>query len=88
MRRYHEEKHLIENRIKKFRQLNSSWLEFGNWREKTRFDIEPGKYRKTMRCSGCTRARCQVCHPEKYPKRIPTRKEIQALHDDRAGKYE
>lgn len=83
MRRYHEEKHIIENRFKKYRQINSSWLEFGSWREKANFDIETGRYRKSMRCGGCTRARCQVCHPEKYPKRIPTRKETQARYDDR-----
>jgi len=25
---------------------------------------------------GCGKTRCQLCHPEKYPKRIPTRQEL------------
>jgi hypothetical protein len=40
-----------------------------------------GKFRKSVRCAGCGRARCQVCHPEKFPKRIPTMKEQQAQYD-------
>jgi hypothetical protein len=78
MKRYHEEKHIIESRVKKNRQLNISWQEFGSWRDQSSFQVDAGKYRKTLRCSGCTRARCQVCHPEKYPKRKPTRQELQA----------
>lgn len=86
MKRYHAEKHIIENRIKRYRQLNASWLEFGTRMEQRGQpldDIEPGRYRKSLRCSGCGRSRCQVCHPEKYPKRIPTRQEIQAKLDER-----
>lgn len=76
MKRYHQEKHIIETRAKQRRYLDAA------------FDIEPqyapepGRFRKTLRCSGCTRARCQVCHPEKYPKRIPTRQERQVYRDD------
>lgn len=80
MKRYHEEKHIIENRVKKYRRLNASWLEFGSRRENNPF-IEEGRYRKSLRCAGCTRARCQVCHPEKFPKRIPTRQELQSQKD-------
>ncbi|NDE16006.1 hypothetical protein EBZ80_13850 [bacterium] len=81
MKRYHEEKHIIENRVKRHRQINSVWLEFGS-AANTAFSRDPGRYRKTLRCSGCTRARCQVCHPEKYPKRIPTRQEKQNWKKD------
>lgn len=34
-----------------------------------------GRYRKSLRCYGCGRLRCQLCHPEKFPKRIPTLRE-------------
>jgi hypothetical protein len=83
MKRYHEEKHIIENRLKTYRRLNASWLEFGVRvsPDTNNPGRDAGRYRKSLRCSGCTRARCQVCHPEKYPKRIPTRQEIQAKKD-------
>lgn len=83
MKRYHEEKHFAEQQAKLRRRLNAS---FDTW-----FTSQPGKtqteqfgsgrFRKSLRCSGCGRARCQVCHPEKFPKRIPTRKELQANAD-------
>lgn len=76
MKRYHAEKHIIENRAKQRRRLDAA---FGVNPE---YAPEPGRFRKALRCSGCTRARCQVCHPEKYPKRIPTRQERQDYHDD------
>lgn len=84
MKRYHEEKHIIENRLKQYRQLNASWLEFGRRVSPDNINDphrDAGRYRKSLRCSGCGRSRCQVCHPEKYPKRIPTRQEIQAKKD-------
>jgi len=68
MRRYHQEKHIIERRQKESRQF---------------YGYEPdqsGRFRKTH--NGCNKASCQLCHPEKYPKRIPTRKEQQAKIDD------
>lgn len=85
MKRYHEEKHIIENRIRQRRQLNAG---MDSWRQSLQDGrpahvIEDGHYRKALRCGGCTRARCQVCHPEKYPKRIPTRQELQARLDDK-----
>lgn len=80
MRRYHEEKHIIENRAHQYKQLGGY---FGPQHD--RYVPPAGRFRKTVRCAGCTRARCQVCHPEKYPKRIPTRQEQQAKNDDRAN---
>ena len=81
MKRYHEERHIAENRVKLRRTINASMTVFEN-------SFPPGKplivyskpdpvgrYRKTARCGGCTRARCQVCHPEKFPRRTPTRQE-------------
>lgn len=85
MRRYHAEKHIIENRAKKYRQINAGWLEFDTApranREQSDHVIEDGQFRKSRRCGGCGRSKCQVCHPEKYPKRIPTRQELQAQKD-------
>ena len=76
MRRYHEEKHLFEHRAKLRQHLDSRF----SIHER---HIEPGRFRKALRCGGCGRARCQLCHSEKYPKRIPTRKEQQAFYDFR-----
>lgn len=76
MKRYHAEKHIIENRAKQRRHLDAAF-DIGS-----QYAPEPGRFRKTLRCSGCTRARCQVCHPEKYPKRIPTRQERQDYRDE------
>lgn len=76
MRRYHEEKHIVEHRVKMYKQL-------GGYMGPPHDHYVPntGKFRKSLRCSGCGKARCQLCHPEKYPKRIPTRKEQQAFYD-------
>jgi hypothetical protein len=70
MRRYHEEQHIIEHRAQLYRQL-SSYL----GPEQDGRAPKPGRFRKALRCSGCGRARCQVCHPNKFPRRVPTRKE-------------
>lgn len=74
MKRYHEEKHLIERRAK-----------LRGWLDRTLGfhprNIEQGRFRKALRCGGCGRARCQVCHSDKFPKRIPTRKERQSFYD-------
>lgn len=67
MRRYHEEKHIIARRMTECRQ----WYGYAY--------SKPSHYRKTH--NGCNKAACHVCHPEKYPKRIPTRKELQAKKD-------
>jgi hypothetical protein len=70
MRRYHEEKHIIARRLKE----NSAAFCFDA--------PHPSRFRKTH--IGCNRAACQLCHPGKFPKRIPTRKEKQAKYDERA----
>jgi hypothetical protein len=78
MRRYHEEKHIIEKRAQLYKQL-------GGYLGPQHDHYVPavGRFRKTLRCSGCGRARCQVCHPDKFPKRKLTRKEQQANKDFR-----
>ena len=76
MKRYHEEKNIIQKRERLYRQINAAWLELS-----APDPVKPGRYRKSIRCGGCGRARCQVCHPHKFPKRIPTRQEIQASKD-------
>jgi hypothetical protein len=85
MQRYHNEKHVIAHRAKLRKQINSSmdtWFKsLPSARIKPAHEVEDGQLRKTLRCGGCTRARCQVCHPEKYPKRIPTRQELQSQKD-------
>lgn len=70
MKRYHAEKHIIENRTRLYKRLGG-WL--GEQHDK--YVPAVGRFRKTLRCAGCGRARCQVCHPEKFPKRQPTRAE-------------
>ncbi len=67
MKRYHEEQHIIERRLREHRNLFDD--RFRN------VNTPAGAYRKAIRCSGCGRARCQVCHPEKFPRRVPTRQE-------------
>lgn len=74
MRRYHEEKHIIDRRATESKQV------YGYVSNKS------SRYRKTH--NGCNKASCQLCHPEKYPKRIPTRKEQQAKYDDRANGWQ
>jgi len=76
MKRYHEEKHIIENRIKLYRQLNG-WVDPSH----DKYIPAVGKFRKAIRCAGCGKAACQLCHPEKNPKRKPTRKEQQSDYD-------
>ena len=68
MRRYHQEKHIIERRRAEAR------ARYGYDHGKT------GRYRKTH--NGCNASACQLCHPEKFPKRIPTRQEQLAKRDD------
>lgn len=67
MRRYHEEKHIIARRM-------AEWL-----RIRGHVCKKPSHCRKTH--NGCNKASCQLCHPDKFPKRIPTRKEQQAFYD-------
>jgi len=67
MKRYHEEKHIIDRRREESRQINGYEYD------------KPGRFRKTH--NGCNKASCQLCHPEKFPKRIPTAKELQAKKD-------
>jgi hypothetical protein len=76
MKRYHEEKHIIESRVKTYKRLAGC---FGP--DDNKFVPDVGRFRKTWRCSGCRQSRCYVCHSEKFPKRIPTRKEQQAKDD-------
>jgi hypothetical protein len=83
MKRYHEEKHIIENRVQLYKQLGGY---LGPQHE--HYVPTAGKFRKTLRCAGCGKARCTICHSEKFPKRIPTRKEVQARYDDRRGNGE
>lgn len=82
MRRYHEEKIMMEQRAKKWRQLHIGLGYTGPAVGGVYVPhFETGRYRKTLRCAGCTRARCQVCHSEKYPKRIPTKHELRTQKD-------
>lgn len=74
MRRYHEEKHIIAKRMAEWKWLRG-------------YDCpKPSHCRKTH--NGCNKAACHLCHPEKLPKRIPTRKEQQANYDERFGEHE
>ena len=73
MKRYHEEKHIIESRVKTYKRLAGH---FGP--DDNKFVPDVGRFRKTWRCSGCRQSRCYVCHSDKFPKRKPTRQEQQA----------
>jgi hypothetical protein len=90
MKRYHEEKKLMESRAKAYRQINSGWLSYSvpNTGPSDREEIEVGRYRKALRCGGCGRARCQVCHSDKFPKRKLTHKEIKSLQSFREQQRE
>ena len=70
MQRNQREKHLIQKRKALLKQM---YLGLDAVPE----EYADGRFRKTLKGAGCGKARCQVCHPEKYPKRIPTRKEKQ-----------
>ena len=81
MKRYHEEKHIAETRQKQFFAMYRAYMDATNdagpnWAKNV------GQFRKTHRKGGCNKARCQLCHSEKYPKRIPTRKELQGKKDN------
>lgn len=67
MKRYHEETRIISKRKWQAEQL---------W---GREHHNPGSLRKTH--LGCNKASCQLCHPEKFPRRIPTRQEMQSIKD-------
>jgi hypothetical protein len=71
MRRYHTEKHIIARRQKERQHIYGP--DHGL--------AEPGRLRKTH--NGCNKAACQLCHPEKYPKRIPTRQEHYNMRAER-----
>lgn len=67
MRRYHEELHIIARRMAEWFRISGQVSE------------KPSHCRKTH--NGCNKASCQLCHPDKFPKRRRTRKEIQAMRD-------
>jgi len=75
VKRYQEEQHIIAKRVKRYRQLSGASL-----RGLSGEDYMPttGLFRKTLKCGGCRRARCHMCHPEKFPKRLLTRQEQHA----------
>lgn len=76
MKRYHEEKHIIARRAQEFKQI-AGWLN----ETYNKYMPDTGRFRKSRRCAGCTRARCQLCHPDKFPRRKPSRQETQAKQD-------
>jgi len=76
MKRYHEEKHIIAKRVQQYKQLAGCLGPDDN-----RYVPAVGRFRKTMRCSGCRQSHCYVCHSDKFPKRKLTRQEQQANKD-------
>jgi hypothetical protein len=63
MKRYHEERPLMERRAKEWLTISGSFREPGHFRKRKPLD--------------CGISRCTCCHGEiKYPKRKPTRQEI------------
>ena len=53
MKRYHEEKHIFENRIKKYKDVNAGWRSCGAANNGLPYNPtkqdEVGRYRKTLR---------------------------------------
>lgn len=70
MKRYEEEKQLIKTRIKQYKLIGGY-----SGPQHDQFVPSAGRFRKALRCLGCGRSRCQICHPHKYPKRKPTKQE-------------
>lgn len=70
MKRYHDELHVIRTRARMYRALAFFWGA-GSLRPPP----AAGRFRKGLRCAGCGNARCQLCHPYKFPRRVPTRQE-------------
>jgi hypothetical protein len=68
MKRYHEEKHIIARRQDE--ALHLYGYEYG----------KRGRYRKTH--NGCNKVSCRLCHPDKYPKRTPTKQERQPWQEN------
>jgi len=81
MKRYHSETHILKRRAKIRRQLELFFYTDDNL-------PDTGRFRKSLRVAGCGGSSCQLCHPEKYPKRILTRKELQAKRDEREAFYD
>lgn len=67
MQRYSQEKHRCAELAKKYAQ---------RWGYK----IEPGCFRKSVRVGGCRKARCYLCHSDKFPKRKLTPQEIKSQY--------
>lgn len=74
MKRAQEERHLAAQRQKMYVQLVCTDTDAAEASAYSR-RIKTGRFRKSLRAGGCGNSRCQLCHPEKYPKRIPTLKE-------------
>lgn len=70
MKRYHKDIPLMERRAKEWKVLvGDTGKERGRFRKRKPLD--------------CGKSRCQCCHGEvKFPKRIPTRHELQAEERD------
>ncbi len=75
MQRYHAERTLMRKRasLRRMSDVASGLPSVA--------EPPAGRFRKALRCGGCRRTRCQLCHYEKFPKRIPTRREIQTASD-------
>jgi hypothetical protein len=78
MRRLENERAIAANRQKLWRQLNAE--------TNCSFTPQIGVFRKARRAGGCGKSRCQLCHPEKNPKRRLTLKEQLREFDDRERK--
>lgn len=75
MKRLENERAIAKSRQKLWQQLNGT--------TNCAYTPPVGVFRKAKRAGGCSKVRCQLCHPEKNPKRLLTRKERLYGYDDR-----
>lgn len=78
MKRWHEEIHISKRNWRNHRNMH---IESNLWRNKPNpleidctCDNQIGRFRKRD-AYDCGNARCQLCHSDKFPKRIITRQE-------------
>jgi hypothetical protein len=77
MKRAAEEKALAKRQLKVRQDNLTCWNE---GREIPSWARQLGRYRK-KKALACRNPRCMICHSDKFPKREPTRQEIQATGD-------
>ena len=74
MKRYHQEKHIIDRRYKERKSLSISPI---SWTMPEKWSIQRGRYRKKHPLD-CGNTRCGICHSNKRFGHESTRQELAA----------